>query len=326
MAWRWLSAVPRKLLRIDPCEVLFSRRGFPESSPLRPRLEQVGATFLQGYHAALEEPAPVPLAERLQQMDRELWGFAYEGAAMGLALQDGLFPWGGGRWNRFLASSGEAHCYLLYVGYGWAVARLPWQRAGLERRLARLDPLLRWLVLDGFGFHEGYFHGQRELQNPARGRRWDGYARRAFDQGLGRSVWFAAGGDLSRVVAILDRIPIQRKPDLWSGVGLACAYAGALSDDSLRQLLDRAGDCRGELALGAAFAAKARQRAGNMAPHTERACEFLCGCDVQAAARITDEALNNLPPDRPDQPAFEAWRTRIRQTFDQGATRYAACP
>src|SRR5262245_18908085 len=117
---------------------------------LRRRLEAIGGGFLAGYRAALEEEDPEALAVRLARIDPELWGFAYEGAGLGLCLLDSLMPrWR--RFNAFLRGPGAGQPYLLLVGAGWLLARLP---VSPHRFLARFDPFLRWLVLDGFGFHE----------------------------------------------------------------------------------------------------------------------------------------------------------------------------
>jgi hypothetical protein len=68
------------------------------------------------------------------------------------------------------------------------------------------------------------------------------------------------------------------------------------------------------LAQGAAFAAKARQRAGNPTAHTELACQVLCGMSAGKAAELTDSSLRDLPPDGA-QPAYEHWRQRIQSYF-----------
>jgi hypothetical protein len=53
-------------------------------------LERIGRTFLEGYHASLEEDEPGRLVDRLDGVEPEFRGFAFEGAAMGLALADHL--------------------------------------------------------------------------------------------------------------------------------------------------------------------------------------------------------------------------------------------
>jgi hypothetical protein len=200
---------------------------------------------------------------------------------------------------------------MLHVGYGWAAARLPWLRRNMGRLLARHDPLLRWLIVDGYGFHEGYFYARRYVEEQCRPARLSGYQLNAFDQGLGRSLWFMSGTDPARVVKLLGHFPAPRLPDLWSGVGLACAYAGIADSEPLKTIAHAAGRYREQLAQGAAFAAKARQLAGNMANHTEAACREFCEQDADSAAQVTDDVLHDLPTDRVDQPAFEVWRTRI---------------
>src|SRR5690242_5757778 len=88
------AGVRRALFGIDPADTSFARRRFHgEAGPVRDRLEQVGRTFVQGYHAALEEPRPEPLAGRLDaEVERDFRGFAYEGAGMALALLDTVIP------------------------------------------------------------------------------------------------------------------------------------------------------------------------------------------------------------------------------------------
>ncbi len=305
----------RKLLfGISLEETTFARRGFrPPDAQVQPHLERVGRTFVQGYHAALEVTAAEPLGRRLNEVEPMWRGFAYEGAAMGLALLDALAPFGRSRWEALLAGPGGAHVYMVHVGVGWAAARIPWLRNKIGVRRVRQDRLLRWLVLDGYGFHEGFFHAPERLDRYTVPRQLSGYARRAFDQGLGRSLWFADGADASRIAARIDGFPPERRADLYGGVGLACAYAGGVDRAEVEALMTVAGDFRWHVAQGAAFAAKARQLAGNLVPHTQLACEVLCGMSAEEAAAVTDKCLADLPRNEAEpEPAYEHWRKRIQ--------------
>ncbi|HEV3121886.1 MAG TPA: DUF1702 family protein [Isosphaeraceae bacterium] len=311
---RVLRTARMRLLRISPSETLFSRRGFRGGdAQVRHTLERVGACFLDGYHASIEEDAPEQIAARLDKVELSFRGFAYEGGAMGLALLDAMTPWHKNRFERFLAGPGAAHKYMVHVGAGWAIARLPWLRLRLERALSRLDSLLRWLAVDGYGFHEGYFHWPQSVTARRVPAGVNGYAKRAFDQGLGRSLWFVEGAQVDRIVATIATFPASRHSDLWSGVGLACGYAGGVGKTQVEELLRQSGEFRAHLAQGAAFAAKARQLAGNPAEHTALACEVICGKTPDAAALVTDKALQEIPPDGDGTvPRYEAWRQRIR--------------
>lgn len=304
--WR---AVRRRLLGIDLREITLARRGVTAGHPRAgARLEQIGETFVYGYHAALDSADLTELAERLETADHERRGFAFEGAAMALYLLDALTPWNRSRWQRLVTGVGSAHVYMVYVGAGWAMARLP---MGIGKSLSRMDPLLRWLAIDGWAFHDAYFHPARAVLRGDRPRRLHGYALRAWDMGLGRGMWFALGADVSRIAEQIVAMDADRRADLWSGVGLACAYAGGVESSDLECLAALAVEHRFSLGQGAAFAAKARQRAGNPAEHTDRACRLLCGLSADAAARITDECLEDRVPDHGDGSAFEAWRQSI---------------
>ena len=67
------------------------------------------------------------------------------------------------------------------------------------------------------------------------------------------------------------------------------------------------------LGQGAAFAAKARDKAGNPAPHTAKACLVLCGMRAEEAAALTDRALALVPAEDCEEPRYERWRREIRR-------------
>lgn len=307
-----------RLFGVPEEEVTFERRGFRggKAAGVREHIETVGRSFLAGYHSALDGAGGAALVSRLEETEIGYRGFTYEGAAMGLALLDAMTPWRRDRLRSFLAGRGGDHVYMAHVGAGWAIARLPFGMAGI---LSRLDPLLRWLAYDGYGFHQGYFdwphavEGRRDVP-----RRVRGYGRRAFDQGLGRSLWFVDGADALRIPRTIAAFPEARRPDLWSGVGLAATYAGGVEEAAMAALRDTGRGFEAELAQGAAFAAKARLRAGNSAPHVDMACQVFCGRAATEAAEASDRALDGLEADG-DVPAYEVWRRRIMR--DLGACR-----
>ena len=320
------------------------RRGFEGGErQVREHLSRVGYVFLRGYNTALLNGVD-GLGERLGRIPLEMQGFAFEGAAMALALLDYFTPWKRYRVRSFLAGAGANHPYMIHVGIGWALARLPagrsangrigeWARRRLYRPLAPspprplahspprplapslmgFDPLLGWLAIDGYGFHEGYFHAPRYFEKKAQPR-LSAYGKRVFDQGLGRSLWFVKVADVGRIVTKINEFAPSRQADLWSGVGLACAYAGGIERAGYERLRSAAGSYAPQLAQGVAFAAKTRQRAGNLVPHTELACEVLCGRSAHRAAEVTDITLSNLPSNGAE-PAYEVWRQRIQAHF-----------
>jgi hypothetical protein len=307
-----LGRLRRLIFGISPEETTVMKRGFPVSDEkVRLHLEKIGQIFVEGYHLAVTNPKPSSLVSCLNEIEFEFQGFAFEGAAMGLTLLDIMTPWSKKRLLEFLHGPGAPHAYMIQVGVGWALARL---HRPVEGWLNRLDPTVKWLALDGYGFHEGYFHWRRYIENQAQPKRLTGYACRGFDQGLGRSLWFVKGSDPAQISATIAAFSQARQPDLWSGVGLACAYAGGVDGYSIETLANMADSYRPYLAQGVVFAAKTRQKAGNPVPHTELACQLICGMSLNEAAHLFDVTREELPTHGPE-PAFEVWRKRIQAQF-----------
>ncbi|RZQ61137.1 DUF1702 family protein [Amycolatopsis suaedae] len=312
-------ALRRRVLTPDVSETSLDKRGFHKKSPAAVELlEKVGRIFLEGYGNAVEARTVADAQARIDRIEERFRGFAYEGAGMGWAMLDGL-PFGGrGRVRASLNGPGEPHNYLIYVGVGWAMARLPRFRWPSPEAF---DPLLRWLVLDGYGFHQAYFRTHRYIDQQYQEERFPwpggpagGYANRAIDQGIGRALWFIGGTDVDVVTSIIERFAAHRRSDLYAGTGLAATYAGGVTERELEQLRERAGEHRAALAQGSAFAAEARARAGLLGEHSRLAARILCGTDAETAARVTQDVRPAHPVDGAE-PAFETWRRDIGAQF-----------
>jgi hypothetical protein len=312
MAARWISV---RLATLPFDAVRFDVRGFGACpTETRETLEGHGRAFVTGFNAALAAPTANALIDRLSDLNPEERGFGHEGAGMAWGMLETVHLIAPERWHEFIYRA-DRYRYLIHVGCGWAMARLHRRR---PRLWGTLDPLLRWLAFDGWGFHEGFFRPQRTITQQRRSRRLRGYELRAFDQGLGRSLWFVAGANSDEISDIIGRFENVRHPDLWSGVGLAAAYAGGVPAEGLRALISASGRYAAHARQGAAFAAKARVHAGNVAPATELAVKVLCnGLSVQEAAAVTDDALAGLARDGSARD-YEQWRATITDALPSG--------
>lgn len=319
-----LRKLGRRVLTPDDSETSLVKRGFHvKNDAAREMLETIGRNFLTGFGHAVEAGSADALPALLERVPIRFRGFAYEGAAMGFTMVDALTFARSRRLRGFLTGPGDDHVYMAYIGVGWAMARLPrfrWPKL-------RLDPLLQWFVLDGYGFHQAYFRTDRYVRKHYREPLFPwpaddpyGYAGRALDQGIGRALWFVGGTDPDVVATVIEGFPAVRRPDLYSGAGLAATYAGGADEDELRGFWKRAGRHRPQVAQGCAFAAEARRRSGLEVPHTEVATQVFCDMSPDRAAQICIDAMPGrgekaTGESQGTQLPFEQWRRRIADEF-----------
>jgi hypothetical protein len=327
-----LRPLRRRILTPNKSEARLDVRGFHvKDNQSRDLLESIGGFFLDGYGYAAEARDAADAEERLEGVPPQFRGFAYEGAAMGFTVVDGVC--GGRRLSYFLTGRAQQHIYMAYIGIGWAMARLPrfrWPKI-------QFDPVLRWLVLDGYGFHQAYFRTEKYVHQRLQDPRFpwppggpQSYVGRAIDQGIGRALWFVGGSDVGEVTDLIDKFPESRRSDLYSGAGLAATYAGGADEHELRTFWERAGVHQPRVAQGCAFAAEAIRYAGVEAPHAETAARVFWNAPLAEAARVcvdsrpdstasVDHSVDlsgDLSGDPPrDPPSYETWRCRIADQF-----------
>ena len=236
---------------------------------------------------------------------------------------DSMGPGRGHRTRDLLKGPGSRHIFLAYIGMGFAMDHLPrplWKKVIPDLSPDPYYPTMSWLAVDGYGFDLAYFHTKRwvdEQKVPAP-YRWEGspdYFLRAVDQGIGRALWFICGAQAPDVAAAAGRFAGHRQPDLWSGIGLAAAFAGGCDEAGLAALRRAAGDDWPQLALGVVFAAKARAYSGLVPDHTQAACSALAGISVDKAVSLADGTAPTAA-DAGTEPAYELWRQRIRAHFE----------
>jgi hypothetical protein len=316
------GAIRKLVLTPSPTEVTFAERGFDLGTPGRETLETSALHFVIGFEIAIEQRDEDAVVTRLEALERQFHGFAYEGAAMAYTLRDLLSPRPGNRQTeRFLSGWAADHIFMAYIGIGFALARLPqrmWRRALPDQMALPDHPSLNWLIIDGYGFHQAFFEPDTWIRRRRPGALpWAGpqdYVDRVFDQGVGRALWFVHGGDVQALAATITGFPESRRSDLWCGAGLAAAYAGGVGRDSLEDLVKASVDYRAEVAQGAVFAIKARVLADIVTEHTELASRVICDLHPEGAAALATKSVVDLPEDA-DVPPYEVFRQRVQSYF-----------
>src|SRR5260221_2075643 len=279
---------------------------------VRRALDGALGAFLDAYKMALDDDDADRLALGLARLPDVVRGFAYEGAGAALTVLDRFRPAPKSRFAALLRGPGEPFAVLLHVGAGLALARLS---RHLEDDTRDRDPEMRYFPIDGYGFERGVFAGARVVAG-GEVRLRSASGRRAFDQGLGRGLWFREATDLGRIARTIAGLTPARHADLWSGVGLAIAYAGPNTEATLAKLAEAAGPHRPSVQLGVACAAFLRSQGHNPSPYTERASSVLCGLPAERAAEAARRIMQALReaegrPDAADNP-YEAFRVGLQ--------------
>ncbi|WP_082942966.1 DUF1702 family protein [Mycobacterium sp. 852002-40037_SCH5390672] len=319
----------RRALRIPSADdILFANRGFPgASSPIAGQLEGAGLALLKGFETSIAQGNPNFLAQTLERVDPFYRSLAFEGAVTGLILRDIIDVGRRGRAYRFVQGPGAPHALMAWFGYGQLLRWLPrpiWQSAmpHLDGKLAIRK--FSWLAIDAYGFDCAYMETNRWVtkQRVPKPYHWEGspgYFQHAFDQGIGRALYFIHGGQVPDIAEAISRFPALRQPDLWSGIGGASTYLGGLSAADLQTLGVLAGVNKSELAVGAVFAIKARHHAGYIPACTETAAHVYCDMSVDAAASLADAATREADKSQgSNDPEYVRWRRYIRRHFDSG--------
>lgn len=303
-----------KLFKVNYKEVKTEVRGFSvKNTNTQHHLERIGSCFLDGYHHSLEEKTNDKLIDHLEKTAPFYRGFAYEGAAMGLAIK-GFFQFNRNQQLQAFLQDANHHIYMLHVGVGWALAKLP---VRLQHQISRYDPLLRWLIMDGYGFHQIYFK-TKAYAGKKKVPRLPQQQAHIFYQGLGRGLWFVCGAEVDRIIQEVAQFPQEYQADIWAGIGLASTYAGTIEESEMRHLKQHIHPAYvPDFLQGIAFAAKARIRAGLASEYTHQAAKVMSGFNLEELAMITDEALVGLDAIYDTPLRYMTWKSNIKHTISQ---------
>jgi len=248
------------------------------------------------------------LIDHLESSENEFRSVAYEAASMELAIAD----LSGGtelkNWQLFAQKNSVKHSAQIHAGLGWALAQ---QNKPLFEIPEKIIPLERGRVLDGYGYYDGMFRQRQTIKNKKIPEGIDSVSLHAYDQGVGRSLWYISQGETDKLKSMITVFPATRHPALWRGIGVATAYVGGFNETDLNSVFSLASDNQVSLMIGICLAARARSKAGAMTHDTEMACNICCKMSATKAAELTIKA----EPDTHDANAYAGWMLNVEKAL-----------
>ncbi len=221
------------------------------------RVEAIFRSFAGGFNTMIAHRSSTAWEQYCDSVPVLFQPFAHEGAAMGYTLRH-VFRYRPEGFEARLVKARPGFRYLYYVGLGfwWGMREVAPRR--VQELVEGLDPLHRHLCFDGYGFKRAFFDEPRDASALRPLEEFEGYARNAAYQGVGRAYWFRFMGD---AWVLLDRLRNlgDYAADGAAGAGLASAFVHPDRLESARRLAVKMPEgWQPHFHLGMCFGLKAR--------------------------------------------------------------------
>lgn len=281
------SKVPLKDKVWKPLLSLVTNETGKSGNAYEDELRATSDIFLKGLFRGLSGNHVLAEAAAFAAGELQYLGVFLEGNAMGLALSDHLTPAKHKRWDTLRSEIETRHPYEIHTALGMALGLF----GGKVETTNSITSLWQWFVVDGLGFQQGLLHPDKFIERRIRTRRsLSIQGSKVFDQGLGRSIWFHAAGDVQRACEAVEKFDKERQEDLWVGVGVAVSHVGNLPEASLTYLRARSDKYAANFAVGIAIGAHVRHLNGTGKEVTDNACRIVAGVSAAEAATIVGDA------------------------------------
>lgn len=278
------------------------------SLPNSPRHRSVASAYLDGLSLANKYDAGElkGILGALEPSDR---GVYYEGAAAGKALI-ALSRHQNIEAAVSLFEAAPEYSFVIYMGIGEAMAQLKISPAAFN---TVADNPWGGQIIEGYGFFDGYFRWFDTLVHQTYPPGLSPELRAAYDQGLGRAIYFVTNGRPQEIRDYISTFAPARQKELWAGLGQPAAYVGGPSESDLRKLLDLSGNNRFELMQGVLLGLSARIEQNFVPEYTEAARSIICGIS-SSKDTIVNPDVQELILKRTEHPIF-SWQKSIRESL-----------
>lgn len=291
--------------------LLFPKRGLSTSSPPdngATKVDEVTAAYTHGVFLGSTNSAE-DIIRKLDEIPIERRCIAYEGAVTAKAM-DAVRQ---NDWTSLasLKEKCDEFGLLFWVGFGGALAQ---SNARADIIVGQSDEFWSPAMLDGYGMHSAYFHWKGTVIDQQYPMSFSDRQCRLFDQGIGRALWYASSGSVRRLQQLIELFPLQRRIDMWHGVGVSMAHSGGVECSDMRRLRRSARASLSYLQQGVATAAKVRMEEHFIPDFTQGAFEIICNANINELMRLLD---SEPPTDIKAGVKLLTWQDFVRRQITQ---------
>lgn len=272
-------------------------------------MENIQSIFREVQQSFSDTEPVGELIARLNVYEPEFRSVAFEAAAMCVALNYFLKGNSLLSWKEFLKLSGGKHNTQIHIGMGWALAQ---QAAEPTAYLKECPPMMRYRLMDGYGYYEGIFRKRKTIISRQAPDWNDETAKSAYDQGLGRSIWYLNGGKPKEVQQMMEGFEERRMRDLWRGLGIALCYVGGVDEHIIYKIKSAAGKYLPQFSAGVLMAAASRVEADSVNQDTKVVATRVCNKTPQELWKESNVIKTNLET---DENAYAKWIEALEVLF-----------
>lgn len=277
--------------------------------PAAAEMRAVALSFLDGF-ALAGTYGPTKLVTYISSLPAGHRGIYYEGAAAAkafgdMASQDDLLE------TMRLLDEVPQYSFLLYMGIGEAMAQLKISPAASNCLTNNSWSDQIW---EGYGFFNGYFRWFDTLVHQKYPEGLAPELRPAYDQGLGRAIYFLTSGKPYEIRDYISTFAPERQKEMWAGLGQPAAYAGGCDEKALRKLLELSGESRIELQQGVLLGVSGRLQQNCIPDFTDTLCQLVCGTTTSSGNVLINQDINRLVDNRGKYKLLD-WQNKVRSSL-----------
>lgn len=272
------------------------------------KIERIRSIFLDTLLFYSNNNETDALIEYLEKTETIYRSIAYEAISMEIAITDLQNNRRLDNWLSFARGPGQVHTAQVYVGLGWAIAKLNLPFAEI---VEMIEAHLCHRVADGCGYYDGSFRQRISVMSMQSPVYLPEALMPAYDQGIGRSLWYTCDAEPIKVKDKIEHFPVSRQADLWRGIGIAVAYVGGCDEEKLRTLLEYVTINRIQLAYGAALAVKSRMEANSMNVDTDRCARLWYSLTAKSSNISLKNSVENDTSF--NEKAFTDWMLQVEE-------------